>query len=612
MKTRILLAVDRPHWAFHHIARQMRAYLADEFEFKIVSASDAKGACDILVLFWWTALPDIQARVAYDHLVVSIYDHLSWARTEGDRDALRWVLGNADVVTACNIQMAQDLASPGFAGRASVMHVEDGVDTALFQSMPLPTEFKVGWCGNSAVGYGRVKGLDLITEACERAGVPFACMDAANCGGLPHWMMASWYRGISAYVCASSADGTPNPPLEALACGRPVVSTRCGVMPRIIQNGYNGLLVDRDVVSIAEGIDRLRRMDVAAMGANARVSVANWDWSRKIESWRCVLRHAKQCKRISVPAIIKTRPRGLLVADVREWAFDINERDMVEYCKDEFDLDQYYLADKIAPPNMGRYRFSFLPYHRWHLDHYWQGVPYLGSLRSQWFDPTRPEEVPQQDARFIRCSAGFHVVYGGAFNGLRNRFPQIVYLTNPVNMRKFPRRTEVTELVCEWNGNAAHGQEDALADIKGIHHIIRPACKRADLELRTAEFHTTRIPHNEMNNFYCNASVAVCMSKYEGASNSVMEAMASGLIVVATDVGNHSEMQASQIEHIGVTGIVLVERTTDALVEALEALKQVAPDKRKAMGDANREEIAARWSWEAWKERYCDFFRRAL
>jgi glycosyltransferase involved in cell wall biosynthesis len=112
-----------------------------------------------------------------------------------------------------------------------------------------------------------------------------------------------------------------------------------------------------------------------------------------------------------------------------------------------------------------------------------------------------------------------------------------------------------------------------------------------------------------MPGFYRRSSVALCASLYEGASNSVMEAMAAGLAVIATDVGNHGEMVESQRKHLGDTGILLVERNPEAFAEALRSL---TPARMREMGRLNREEIAARWSWDAWRDRYVEFFRSAI
>jgi ATP-dependent DNA helicase RecG len=50
----------------------------------------------------------------------------------------------------------------------------------------------------------------------------------------------------------------------------------------------------------------------------------------------------------------------------------------------------------------------------------------------------------------------------------------------------------------------------------------------------------------------------------------MMEAMAVGLAVVSTDVGNVSEIVESQREHFGETGIIVVDRTQEAFAEALD------------------------------------------
>lgn len=69
--------------------------------------------------------------------------------------------------------------------------------------------------------------------------------------------MPELYNKAKMLVCASTVEGNPRVTIEAMACGTPVVSTRVGIMPEVIQDGENGLLVDWDSGEIASAIQRL-------------------------------------------------------------------------------------------------------------------------------------------------------------------------------------------------------------------------------------------------------------------------------------------------------------------------------------------------------------------
>jgi glycosyltransferase involved in cell wall biosynthesis len=82
-----------------------------------------------------------------------------------------------------------------------------------------------------------------------------------------------FYQGADLFVLTSDSEGTPNVILEAMSCGLPVVATRVGGVPDVVQDGVTGCLVDpgdeqamvRTVLSLLE--DRDRRLE---MGDRAR------------------------------------------------------------------------------------------------------------------------------------------------------------------------------------------------------------------------------------------------------------------------------------------------------------------------------------------------------
>ncbi len=56
--------------------------------------------------------------------------------------------------------------------------------------------------------------------------------------------MIELYEAMDVYVLSSVREGLPNVLLEAMALQTPVVATRVGGVPRLIEHGVSGLLVD--------------------------------------------------------------------------------------------------------------------------------------------------------------------------------------------------------------------------------------------------------------------------------------------------------------------------------------------------------------------------------
>ena len=71
--------------------------------------------------------------------------------------------------------------------------------------------------------------------------------------------------------------------LEALAAGLPVIATRVGYAPEIIEDGTNGFLVEADPAEIALRLEQLVASDRDALAANARASAAGHGWRSTAE-----------------------------------------------------------------------------------------------------------------------------------------------------------------------------------------------------------------------------------------------------------------------------------------------------------------------------------------
>ena len=94
----------------------------------------------------------------------------------------------------------------------------------------------------------------------------------------------------------------------------------------------------------------------------------------------------------------------------------------------------------------------------------------------------------------------------------------------------------------------------------------------------------------DVRSVYPQADIFVLTSDWEGTPNVVMEAMASGLPVVASAVGDVPRL----VQH-GVTGYVISPNDEDAFVETLVSLVQ-QPEKRHNMGRRAREHIEEHYS----------------
>ena len=87
------------------------------------------------------------------------------------------------------------------------------------------------------------------------------------------------FQAADLFVLPSAYEASALVVLEALACGLPVVATPVGYAPDVIDNGVNGLLVERSVDAIRRGLMEVLSQDLSRLSQAARASAVPHAWT---------------------------------------------------------------------------------------------------------------------------------------------------------------------------------------------------------------------------------------------------------------------------------------------------------------------------------------------
>lgn len=99
-------------------------------------------------------------------------------------------------------------------------------------------------------------------------------------------------KDYNIFINTTNFDNTPISVIEAMALGLPVISTRVGGLPYLIENGVDGILVEKGksnpfVGKITFLMENTAKAQQIAM--NARKKVEKFDWEAVKEKWEAVL-----------------------------------------------------------------------------------------------------------------------------------------------------------------------------------------------------------------------------------------------------------------------------------------------------------------------------------
>lgn len=114
---------------------------------------------------------------------------------------------------------------------------------------------------------------------------------------------------------------------------------------------------------------------------------------------------------------------------------------------------------------------------------------------------------------------------------------------------------------------------------------------------------TGLVPHNKLPEIYQTADVFVLPSLNEGMSNTMLEALACGLPLIATDTGGTQELIQN-----GKNGFIVKMKNPDDLAKKIQQLIK-NPELRNKMGFESRK-LAENFSWQKVAEKYFELYKK--
>jgi glycosyltransferase involved in cell wall biosynthesis len=240
----ILLVADVNNWCFDNIANIIKKYYHHNYNIYIEYCMNNpdyqkfNGIYFDLIIKFWYGYDNIDPFVIFPSALkaICIYDYIHWNNkitkymdTTIYKNFIKNITTANFILYSCPIiKTLLEEQHPSIIFDKKIFLACDGVDIDKFYYVPYIPHNKlvVGWVGNTFITN---KNFQIVSRLLGNVDwIEFVVQDKKN--AIPHDQMPQFYHKIDVIVCLSNAEGTPNPILEASACGRTWVSTNVGIV----------------------------------------------------------------------------------------------------------------------------------------------------------------------------------------------------------------------------------------------------------------------------------------------------------------------------------------------------------------------------------------------
>ena len=314
MKKRVLILPDTPNWAYDIIAKNVQKYADKEkYDIHIRYIRDILlGKCsvnfeewDVVHPMFWHDFCEMRGRGYYpgcdlSKVVLGIHGTNSWVKRKIPFDRVLSMISEVRSIGLISMEMYDmipeklEIHKNKWIPMPEKVYLPSGYDPELFNFTTPPPftnpqdPFRFMWVGNPGKNHGCIKGyakyIEPTIRAIQKRHPNVELIVATKEDQIPPEDMGKFYSRGHVLICTSLREGSPLPVIEAMASGRPVISTSVGIVPEVLDSSC-GKIIERDKVSLKEAMLEILDEDICVLGQNAIKNIEDRSWPEAVKNY---------------------------------------------------------------------------------------------------------------------------------------------------------------------------------------------------------------------------------------------------------------------------------------------------------------------------------------